>query len=392
MTDQLLSLLVPMLTDRPKAQFNIFDVMHHGVHEKQLSNVFAWLLQREGTHGLGDAFQRILVAEVNRELGLLGREPIGDDSYSVRQEVNTSPADRGQDIADIVLEGGENTIVVENYWTSDGHGHGYANYLNYGARTGNRSVVVLLCEMESRTTLADGWEKAPVVLYRTLIDNLWDHVQQQAGYKTEQPHQYYFIENMHRHFTDRMALNMNREGLVELIDAMCKGDEAGRYGAIRQDEVARNFGDVVRGEAIQRYDESRELLGRIKHQLRDYCANTLRSQLHEALRGDVYGVPKVPWAGIWQWTVVWDTSAQDESPHDLRLMFGPSAWGALRPPEGIAEEPLERLRANPDFTRVHVFTRSGKVVRSDVSLTEVLEGPAPDDFRLRDEILSLLEP
>jgi hypothetical protein len=43
--DHLLTVLAPMLTNRPQRRFNVFDVMHHGTHEKQLSNVFAWLLK-----------------------------------------------------------------------------------------------------------------------------------------------------------------------------------------------------------------------------------------------------------------------------------------------------------------------------------------------------------
>ena len=132
-----------MLTDRPKRRFNVFDVMHHGTHEKQLSNVFAWLLDVEGTHGLGETFQRIFLAEVNLGLRLMGRDMIADDSYGVRQEVNTSVSGDGEDIADIVLDGSHTTIVVENYFTSDGHGHGYWTYLGFGARqTRNRCAAL----------------------------------------------------------------------------------------------------------------------------------------------------------------------------------------------------------------------------------------------------------
>ena len=44
----LLTILVPMLSNRARKAFNVFDVMHHGTHEKQLSNVFAWLFDAEG--------------------------------------------------------------------------------------------------------------------------------------------------------------------------------------------------------------------------------------------------------------------------------------------------------------------------------------------------------
>ena len=60
--------LVPSLSRSLAEQFNVFREMHHGTHEKQLSNVFAWLLPVDGTHELGDAFQRLFVEQVNRGL------------------------------------------------------------------------------------------------------------------------------------------------------------------------------------------------------------------------------------------------------------------------------------------------------------------------------------
>lgn len=134
MPDHLLTVLAPMLTHRPQRRFNVFDVMHHGTHEKQLSNVFAWLLKADATHGLGSAFQRIFVEEVNRQLGEKGREPIPDQAFGVRQEQNTAPVGEPADIADIVLDGDDTTIVIENYGVPDGHEHSYQGYLGYGAR------------------------------------------------------------------------------------------------------------------------------------------------------------------------------------------------------------------------------------------------------------------
>ncbi len=50
MHDQVVTRLLPILAERPEYEFNIFNVMHHGTHEKQISNVFAWLLDANGTH------------------------------------------------------------------------------------------------------------------------------------------------------------------------------------------------------------------------------------------------------------------------------------------------------------------------------------------------------
>lgn len=120
--------------------------MHHGTHEKQLSNVFGWLLDTQASHGLGNAFLRIFIEEVNRGLVVGEALPIVDSL--VLQEVNTAGADEPvQDIADLVLINDQAVIVVENYFTSDGHGHSYDRYLQYGQRRSNRgSGVVLLCQ------------------------------------------------------------------------------------------------------------------------------------------------------------------------------------------------------------------------------------------------------
>ena len=93
MTD-LATALLPVLHRSFEARFNVFDVMHHGTHEKQMSNVFRWLLETEGSHHLGDTFMRIFIEEVNR--GLVGREPFAPTEYLVLQEVNTSAAEKAR--------------------------------------------------------------------------------------------------------------------------------------------------------------------------------------------------------------------------------------------------------------------------------------------------------
>lgn len=395
MSDQLLTTLVPMLTDRPKARFNVFDVMRHGTHEKQLSNVFAWLLDADGTHGLGNAFQRIFVAAVNRELSDLGQDQIPDDFFGVRQEVNTAADGQTDDIADIVLDGGNTTIVIENYWTSDGHGHNYDGYLEYGARLSGRSVVVLLCEVEARTSLAGGWEQAPVVLYATLLDDVAEHVRSLATYRTQNVEQFYFIENMHRHFTNRTALSMDRESLVTFIDALCRGGEAEKFGATKQDDVARELGDRLREEAVQRYGEGRDLLGRAKGVLRDYCIATLARQLNDSIGRETYSSAETPWRGQYQWTVIMAAPEMDRH-NQLYLQLGPSAWYAVNNPsrpgwngelDGVMARAIAR---SPDYKRVLVATRNGRVTQSSVSIVEILEGLSPDDTRLRDEIMTLI--
>lgn len=71
--DRIVTALVPSLSKSLAEQFNVFRVMRHGTHEKQLSNVFAWLLDAQATHQLGDAVQRIFLECVNARLSRTNR-------------------------------------------------------------------------------------------------------------------------------------------------------------------------------------------------------------------------------------------------------------------------------------------------------------------------------
>lgn len=391
MADHLLTVLAPMLTNRPQRRFNVFDVMHHGTHEKQLSNVFAWLLRADATHGLGGAFQRIFVEEVNSQLRRMGRKTIADQAFGVRQEKNTALDGEPEDIADIILDGVDTTIVIENYGTSDGHGHGYQSYVEYGARQTQNSVVVLLCEIEIRSALLEGWQDAPVALYATLLNRVYEHIQQLPKYRNEYVEQYYFIENVHRHFTNRMALTMDRQGLMAFVDALCRGGEAERFGQRHQDAVAREPADQLREEAIQRYSEGRELLGKAKTILRDYCDATLRHQVNKTLGRNVLGKASLAGSGVNSWEVSIaphpDFADKAEGRYVAHLVLGPSAWHAVT---------KGRWKGAPiqlDFTRIMLLEdrTDGRAMSSDVSIVEVLEGLGAEDMRLHDEIVRLLQ-
>lgn len=82
--EEMVTALVPSLSHSLAEQFNVFRVMHHGTHEKQLSNVFAWLLTPDGTHHLGETFQRLFIAQVNGQLPAGGELP-AEDTWSPRK-------------------------------------------------------------------------------------------------------------------------------------------------------------------------------------------------------------------------------------------------------------------------------------------------------------------
>lgn len=365
----------------PTRSFNVFDVMRHGTHEKQYSNVFAWLLDPTGTHGLGDTFQRLFLEQVNAGLG---QAPFPTSGYSVRQEVNTSVESEGWDIADLVLEHPEHMVVVENYYTSSGHGHGYGRYLRLGTSAGLRTVVVMLCGRHNPAELTGGWEQAVVVTHADLMRRLRDHLARDPKFGAANPEQLVFIDHMVRHFTKEADIVRN-EDLIDFVSALCAAGEAERYrGAAEQASV--RFADDLREQARVRFAESRELLQRVKRFLASYADSTVRDQLTAALGPGATVAVDSRASGIYQWTV---TLRIVRSVGTTRVMmkFGPSAWWANE----RDDDWLGKV-SDADYRRL-LLGRSGQLElrQSSVSLADVFSGLSRDDDRLCRDILDLLD-
>ena len=308
MDERLVTGLLPVLAKKPQEEFNVFDVMRYGGHEKQLSDVFAWLLDADGTHKLGNVFLRIFIDEVNR--GSRDAEPVGYGSYGVRQEVNTTEAGAGGDIADLILEDEKTVLVIENYYTSSGHGHSYDGYLAFGEREGKRSVVVLLCVTQNSAEQIDGWEKASVVTYSSLVQRLVDHVVSDERYRRDCAAQYSLIDQMHKRFVK--GRKMNDDALIDFIEAMCKTGEAGRYGWRPIEPAAVRFADELREQAKAQFDESRELLRRVKTALRNYAAEVLKGQVNEELSQEYITGVTATFQGTYEWTVNFNATGESE--------------------------------------------------------------------------------
>ena len=169
---------------------------------------------------------RIFIEEVNR--GLVGREPFAATEYLVLQEVNTSSAgEEGDDVADLVLITDDAAIVVENYFTSDGHGHSYDRYLTYSQRGGRLGAVVLLCHDHDSSLQAMGWENASVVTYGRLVERLWNAVEGDRQYQRMYPEPYSFIDQMHRKFTIGRG-RVEDHHVLDFVVEMCATSQAGR--------------------------------------------------------------------------------------------------------------------------------------------------------------------
>ena len=388
MADDLVNVMVPVLGRSLDPQFNVFDVMHHGLHEKQISNVFAWLLDREGTHGLGDRFVRIFVEAVNhtseaeQDLAL-------DDTYWVRQEVNTLNHGEVADIADLVLESDRSVLVVENYFTSDGHGHDYGCYLAFGQRGGKRARVVLLCSKVEDHLLTNGWEDAAVVPYGGVIGRLFGELSADRAYQRKNPEAFAFIEQIHRKFTEG-AGPVDESNALAFVVAMCETGEARRYQTASVEAATEQFAADLAAQGRERFGEGRNLLMEIKQRLRDFGAAVLVDQLNSLLGQAAVESVGANLQGINQWTVFFHAAGDSTLSEvtSLRIKFGPSAWIMITSDEQWSEVPDP---STVDYAHLFVGnTRSGVFRPSSVTLKEVLAGLDADDTRLCDELVALL--
>jgi hypothetical protein len=135
-----------------------------------------------------------------------------------------------------VLTSERATIVVENFESSDGHGHDYHGYSAYGAAGGKHSVVVLLCARLESHRQTDGWEHAVAVTYANLLGDLQAHVASDPAWQRAHPQQNFFINELVQHFTEGPEV-VSQEDRIAFIKTMCETAESACYG-YRPHEVA----------------------------------------------------------------------------------------------------------------------------------------------------------
>ena len=163
---------------------------------------------------MGGAAQGISSAEVNRQLTMLGESPIQEIRRESRQEKNTALPGDGDDIADIILDGRRTTIVVENS----------THRMVTGTRMRATEVSGLVrptaaswcfCAKPKRglPLWTDG--RGRQLSYSRRARSLAPARGAASRLPQDHVEQYHFIENMHRHFTNRMGLRTNRDSLVD---------------------------------------------------------------------------------------------------------------------------------------------------------------------------------
>ncbi|MFI7583438.1 PD-(D/E)XK nuclease family protein [Kocuria sp. M1N1S27] len=379
--------LVPMLSRSLAEEFNVFRVMHHGTHEKQLSNVFAWLLAADATHALGDAFQRIFLERINAKRSIDKQLPSTD--YRVAQEVDTrgdeeaAGGDVGMDIADIVLSRQDAAVVIENYWTSDGHYHDFHRYLAHAVGPGRAAAVVLLCHRRETHRQLDGWEDAVVVTYAEVLGDLQAHVARDPAWCERHREQRFFIQQMIDHFVEGPAA-VNPDDQISFIKAMCETGESARYGYRSQDRAAQEFADLVAEHARRQFEDSRETLVRVKAGLQGFARTTLTDQVNDEVKTGQVTKVEAKLKGIWQWCIA--LYRADAQPTIL-LVFGPTAV--------VENESAPEPVSDPDYSRVFVTLKATgqqslkRIMQTNVSLEEAINGLSQDDDRLRKAVLAV---
>ncbi|WME23219.1 PD-(D/E)XK nuclease family protein [Brachybacterium sp. GU-2] len=383
---ELVTALVPSLSRSLAEQFNVFRVMHHGTHEKQLSNVFAWLLDAQGTHELGDAPQRLFLDLVNGALPDGTRLPA--TGYEVAQEVVTPGHEatidpKSADIADIVLSSPKAAVVVENFGTSDGHGHDYRRYLALGTAGSREAAVVLLCERHAPHLQRDGWEQAIVVTYTEYLHSLHAYIADDRAWARTHPDQRFFIRQLIEHFVEGPAA-MNTEDTLAFLTAMCETGESARYEQRPRDRVAQEFGDLIAAHARRQLEDSRALLASTKRALRAFASTTLTGQVNDRIAAGPIEKVVTRFVGQWEWCV--ELQRADGFP-TVFLEFGPTAV--------VEKERVPHMLHDPDYSQVFITLQDAEVggisriAQTGVRLTQVLDGLTADDVRLRDAVLEI---
>lgn len=350
--------------------------MHHGTHEKQLSNVFAWLLDPDGTHKLGDVGQRLFVELVHTRLP----EDIDlpTTGYSVTQEVNTSGLRDDQDMADIVITRPDARIVIENFHSSDGHGHDYAKYLTHAREDERRGVVVLFSALREVHRITHGWEQAISIPYGEALEPLRNHLEKNPRWGAENSQQQFFIHQLFYQFSEGPEA-VNLDDRIKFMTAMCETGEAIRYSKKNHEGSAEQFAADMALHAQHQFEDGRGLLRQVKSALRDHAKSVIVPGLHGPHSDLPSPTVSTQGVGVWEWSVNFEHS---EIPA-VYLQFGPTIstkyaqWGISSPP--------------PNFEKIYAGRRdTRRYLETDVTMKEVVEGLSADDHRLLDALVGLL--
>ena len=392
--------LIPALFSKQKKAFNTLAVLRHGTHEKNLSNLFAWMLDPNESHGFGNLFLDIFVKQVNADrsdrLKLAHENISATGQWKVLQERNTALPGKREDKADIALHNGKTAFVIENYYQSDGHGHSFENYLGYGkdligvdrSEPGS-SIVVMLCQYRDDERLEEsGWGQGAVVTYESLISALVQAIERLPEYRAKNPDAYALIKQVESFFIGGKGM-ATREQSQLFVDALCKSGAGYEFTAGSPD----SFADKVREQAVQNFADGKKFLNDVKSKLRDHAERKLKPAILEKFDNVEVTKISIEYKGEFQWTVNIQTNLPSEAVRDegmrgrLQFKFGPSAAKAIGNDKDW--EDAWTGEGEPDYSKVFI-TWDWKIYQTDVTLAEVADGLSETDTRLVDQALEII--
>lgn len=337
----------------------------------------------DGSHELGDRFQRLFLDRVNQNLPVGSQLP--NTGYQVAQEVNTAgPGEIGMDIADILLSRPDACVVVENFGTSEGHGHDFHRYLAHGTAGGRRASVVLLCITHEPLLQKDGWSDAVVCTYDVLLRDLQQITSQDRAWRHSHSQQAFFLDQLFQHFLGGSS-TMSLDQRLAFIRSMCETGESVRFGHQPHEVAAQEFANLVAQHAKQQFHEARTTLAQVKKQLKVYATQALTGQVNDRLA--VEGITQVEarFSGQWEWCV---TLRGAEARPAVYLEFGPTAV--------VENTRVANPVANPDYSTIFVTREAphgagiDRILPTSVSLEEVITGLRADDRRIPDAVIAIL--
>lgn len=187
---------------------------------------------------------------------------------------------------------------------------------------------------------------------------------------------------------------MEDQDILSFIVAMCDTGEATRYQVKQPDVAVKQFASDLAEQARERFGESREVLKKIKDQLKSYCDGTLKQKLNKTMGDGFVREVKNRYDGIYYWTIGTIRlyiAGDDGEPIEvgLQLKFGPSAWFANE-----KDKSWTHKVEGADYSRLFfTLTRqeNKEVRQSKVTLQEVIHGLESTDHRLHDEIVSEIQ-
>jgi hypothetical protein len=144
-----------------KTYFNLFETLGYQRLEDTHSNILAWLLNPEESHGLGDAFLRAFVDKVFNITNLPIIFPV--KVFREKQEGNNRP--------DVIVEGNNWWLVIENKIDSDEQEDQIKRYANRWKRRGKLRENVLLAFLSPSGWKPESNDFIPVS-YRTIRELL----------------------------------------------------------------------------------------------------------------------------------------------------------------------------------------------------------------------------